>query len=249
MKRVQNFYLKLYRLAAFMFLFSLLLILAGYGYLLVFYIFNSTWAMPVKLTANHQDVIKYIPAINIMETALYESKVQLEASFKAQRLLKDKDGLMGATDLDISAELNSRLVTKDVANYRRIELLDAKVKQLEIDALIPVYEYSIKSKGSLLNSAQDSPYFHSIDKTVTVAFVPYQNMSGVKMGDPVYNCSLKVIWCHQTGSVSHIYDAEVYANHPVFKTPMKGKFVGINFKELGSEEDEIVYIGSKPLLL
>lgn len=249
MKRVQNIYLKMYRIAAFTFLFSLLLLLAGYGGSLAFYVLSSQWALPVRLSPNHQDVIKFIPEINNVKTSLYESQAQLDASLKTQKILNDKDRLLGLSEKEISADLNSQLVTKDVANFRRIELLDAKVKSLAVESLIPVYEHSIKSMNGMLNTVDGSPYYQSIDKTVTVAFIPYQNMDGVKDGTPVYSCSLKIILCQKSGVIRRIYDAEVYANHPVFKTPMKGRFVGVDFIDASSSEAEVVYIGKRPLFL
>ncbi|MFM0321091.1 hypothetical protein [Caballeronia glebae] len=107
---------------------------------------------------------------------------------------------------------------------------------------------SVAESERVLNIAKRSPYYAALHHPVAVVFVQYSNMSSVRSGEPVFDCFLQVFLCRKVGVVDQAYDAEQYARHPLFKTDIKGKFVGVTFSATTSSESPIVFVGYKPLL-
>lgn len=101
----------------------------------------------------------------------------------------------------------------------------------------------------VLAIAKGSPYYQALTRKVPVAFIPYENLSTVTLGAPVYDCYLQIVLCHRVGSVNHVYKAEEYAHTPLFKTDTKGRLVGIDFTDAKASESSLVFVGHKPLLL
>ena len=93
-----------------------------------------------------------------------------------------------------------------------------------------------------------SPYYQALTEPAYVAFVQYPNLRDATPGAPVYDCLFQVFLCVRVGTVTQVYDAEQYARHPIFKTDIKGKFVGIEFTRKKSGQSDVVFFGHKPLL-
>jgi hypothetical protein len=108
---------------------------------------------------------------------------------------------------------------------------------------------SIPENERVLAVAKTSPYHLALRQTVDVLFVPYDNIHRAKAGEPIYDCYLQVIVCHKVGQVTKVYTAEEYARHPLFKTDLKGQFVGIQLDEPKAARSQVLFIGSKPLFL
>lgn len=134
------------------------------------------------------------------------------------------------------------------------EQLKSSITQLEID--IKAGDLSIKALNEslvegkrILDVAKDSPKYKALTKPVTVAFVPYENLSNAEIDSPVYDCMLKFFLCHQVGTVTKIFAAEEYGVHPLFRTNLKGRLVGIQYTDADASRLTVVFIGSKPLFL
>ena len=57
-----------------------------------------------------------------------------------------------------------------------------------------------------------------------------------------------MIFCAQSGQITRVYEAEEYARHPMFKTDLKGRFVGVSFDEEKDAQKDIAFIDHRPLL-
>ena len=141
-----------------------------------------------------------------------------------------------------------------ISAARQIVELRAMYAQLEIQLVtatstVEALTKSIFELERVLDVAKQSPYHRALRESVTVAFVPYDNLKNVKEGEPVYDCYLQVIACRKVGTVTKLYDAEEYARHPLFKTDLKGRMVEIEFSKPEAALSQVVFIGGKPLFL
>ena len=129
-----------------------------------------------------------------------------------------------------------------------IKLVQLKNDILKLKASNADLEKNIASSDKTLEGLKDSPYLLAIRHPTNVIFVPYENMGDVHEGAPIYTCYLKMIFCAQSGQITRVYEAEEYARHPMFKTDLKGRFVGVNFEEEKDAQKDIAFIDHRPLL-
>lgn len=101
----------------------------------------------------------------------------------------------------------------------------------------------------VLEVAKTSPYHLALRQSVSVVFVPYDNLKNVVIGESIYDCYLHVIVCRKVGVVERLYEAEEYARHPLFKTDLKGRLVMVKFDLEKASQSQVVFIGGKPLFL
>jgi ferritin-like metal-binding protein YciE len=132
--------------------------------------------------------------------------------------------------------------------------LENQIAQIKSDIFslkvsIADLEKNVSKKKEVLKVLTNSPYILATRASTTVAFVPYRNLAQVKVGAPVYSCLLDMLFCHQSGRVSRVYKAEEYSKHPIFKSDMKGQFIGIEFKQRADGQKKLLFLNSKPLFV
>jgi hypothetical protein len=108
---------------------------------------------------------------------------------------------------------------------------------------------SIAAHERVLFVAQAAPQFEALSHPVTVLFMPYDNVKRAELGEPIFDCYLSVIACRQVGTIEKLYEAEEYARHPLFKTDLKGRLVGVKFTVPEAAKSQVVFVGGKPLFL
>lgn len=185
-------------------------------------------------------------------------KIAIQASInaatdaKTQAIqLADQSRQMQAGSETLAGGSSSLIAMSSVKQSIELQTLKA---QLEIQlftatATAKALQESIDENKRVLLVAQSSPYFRALTESVNVAFVPYENFQGIKVGDKVYDCYLQVILCREVGVVTTLYDAEEYARHPLFKTDLKGRLIEVKFTKPEAAESQVVFIGGKPLLI
>jgi hypothetical protein len=100
-------------------------------------------------------------------------------------------------------------------------------------------------------TAKGSPYFLATKKDMKFAFVPYENQAHASNGAAVYSCALGMVFCHQVGTIGHIFKDEERTNNPFpfFKNELRGFLVELDLNEPEAAKDKVLFLGRKPLFL
>lgn len=106
---------------------------------------------------------------------------------------------------------------------------------------------ALQGYDAVIAIIQESPLLLAASGELTVAFVPYDNLSEVNEGDPVYGCVARIIGCHVVGSVGKAVEGEVTAKHPVYGTDLRGKFVRLELNEPKAVESVVLHVKRPPL--
>lgn len=146
-----------------------------------------------------------------------------------------------------SSSLTAMITVKQAADLRALKA-QTEIQLATATATIEALTQSIAETTRVLNVAKSSPYYRALRESVSVAFVPYEN-NNMEVGEPVYDCFLKILFCRKVGTVTTLYEAEEYARHPLFKTDLKGRFIGVEFTDAEAAKSQVVFIGGKPLFL
>jgi len=162
---------------------------------------------------------------------------------------RSKDFANAASTLKGSAN-NLSAIQKVI---KKVEL-DSQIAELKIDAYnlsttIEYLEKNIEKRRKTLTVMKNSPYILATRVSNTLAFVPYHNIKNIKVGSPIYSCFMDMIFCYQSGLITHIYQGEEYGKHPIFKSEIKGQLVAVTFNRKTDAQKKLVYLNSKPLLI
>lgn len=108
---------------------------------------------------------------------------------------------------------------------------------------------TVQMYDEILRSIRNAPRIRAIEGKLTVAFVPYENLSNAPSDAPVYGCSMGVVFCREVGRISERLDGEVTARHPVRNKIVRGVLVEIDFSDPDWAEEEVLHVGGRPLFL
>jgi hypothetical protein len=182
-------------------------------------------------------------ALNKLHTELFEAKARAYELHQRANEFNDAANTLNGAANNLDA---MQLVVKKVELDNQIEQITSDIFALTIE--IQRLEKNIKKKQIGLSMMKDSPYILATHHSTQVAFVPYHNLNHVKVGGPIYSCYLDMILCYRSGHITHIYNAEAYSKHPVFKSEIKGRLIGIAFNDETDAQKRLLFLNSKPLL-
>ncbi len=195
-----------------------------------------------RLTANHQ--LAQMAQSNL---SLAEGEAALQTKLEAlKRELGGFDASLAGKAEGLTTEvlLLEREYTRSVLEVARAE---SERKHLK-DSLRAMDE-AVGRYDALLASIRSSPWLEAIERGLTVAFVPYENLENAKQGTPLYRCALRLVWCQEVGVVGHALTGEVTVKHPVRQTMLRGVMVELELRDERWAREELLHLGRPPMLL
>jgi hypothetical protein len=112
---------------------------------------------------------------------------------------------------------------------------------------VAMFDKTLAEYDAQLARIEKAPYVQAADKSVTTAFVPYDNIAAVETGDTVYRCAVAFLFCSKAGTVAEVLDGEVIGKHPLHNRDMRGVLVRLQLDDPKSIEKPVLHLHRKPL--
>jgi len=169
--------------------------------------------------------------------AEYENRAEdLEQQADAlDAIINQKSGEGGAISYDV-------LKIKQEFEMSRLETAKAIENREALKA-------ALTRQDAIIEGLRKSPYLRAIEDGANVAFVPYGNMDNVEVGAPLYGCALEMVFCHKVGKVKEVLPGEVSFKHPHREKAVRGQMIEVELSDKGSGEEDVLFVGGRPLLL
>lgn len=200
-----------------------------------------------KLTINH-----HLAQLAQSNLSLAQSSVDLET--KLDSLQREMAGL-AAVQKGLGNNSAPDGMTTDVLLLER-EFTHSVLELARAEATLKSLQQDVKALDdvalryeTLIASLRSSPYLRAIEKDLTVAFVPYENLSRAEQGTPLYACAAKLLWCHEVGVTGKVLEGEVKLKHPIRQYFMRGVMVEIQLTDSPAAREELLHLGRPPMLL
>jgi hypothetical protein len=246
--------IRLYKIAGIVALSAILVGLLAFVTVNVFYFFNRSWVRPVILTANHAKVVEYSNQLSdarLRATELESQRIETRASLaEIDRMVATDDKYL--EDVKPLAEREG-LRTVDGAVLRReidrttLERADALDRKVTLTQRLKELDGRIDDQRQVLERLNQSPYIKAASQQVTVAFVPYQNLSNVRPGTMLYGCSWGLVGCSSVGKVTRLIEGEMQDVHPHDNSFQRGVMVEVELTDRSAGEETVLFAGKKPL--
>ncbi len=117
-----------------------------------------------------------------------------------------------------------------------------------LDAAVAQIDGSMARYDRLLATLRASPWLEAMDGSVSVGFVPYENLKHVREGAPLYGCSMGILICRRVGVVGKIFQGEATQKHPVRQTMLRGAMVQLELQDSNWARQAVLHVGGAPLL-
>lgn len=196
------------------------------------------------LTGNYQ--LSQLAHSNLQ---LAEKEVELDT--RTSILSREAEALT-ATLEDAGGSALSYDALRVQQEHRRalLELEKAKDTQRALNTSLAAVDRSIARYDHIVKSIQDSPLLVAAAGKVTVVLVPYENLSSVYKGGPLYECALSFVVCHRVGTVVEVMPGEMEIRHPFHATrSLRGQAVHVQLSDPSAAAEAVLFAGHKPLWL
>ncbi len=223
-----------------------------------FYLFDNTWIRPVVLSPSHErvrEVNRDLQEALTQRNSLDNEKAQLVAELTsiANRIEADTQfeadyEAVAAHGAAAPGDLASLLARREV-DRARLDRLESADRRVTVGNHIKQVEDGIARYDRLIEQFKSSPYVEAIDREVTVAFVPYDNLENVRPGVAIYGCKLRLVWCSRVGEVVSVLEGEVTNTHPQDGSSERGLLMEIELSEKWAAKEAALFAGSKPFWL
>jgi len=208
---------------------------------------------------------------------LYQSHLISEEEWISRKAQLAQLGVSALSLQRNSAEVDAEknLLRREIDSYKRLlganpdgeknlsyDVLQAK-KELESSLLeqarardlagllsqeTAMIEGAIARQDRILLSIHNFPYLRAAEEKMTVAFVPYSNAAGTRVGTAVYGCSFGILRCRHVGEVAEVLDGEVVDKHPFYNKEMRGVLVRIELYDSKWDQNQVLFLDKAPLL-
>lgn len=248
---IQPSIVRIYKVAGLVALTAILVGLIGFLTVNIFYFFDNSWVRPVQIDKSHEKVVEVTNQLadaKLRASQLATERLEIEAQQKQiDAIVKSDESFIAEVGTLVDApktpehwllrrEVDKAKLDKETALARRIPLqqrLDSiKIRSTEQDKVIARLE--------------QSPYLKAADRSIVLAFVPYENDNNVKVGTKLYACSWGLVRCSSVGKVTGILDGEINGTHPHNDSAKRGRYVEIDVQGAAAGSS-VLFAGSKPL--
>ena len=177
---------------------------------------------------------------------------QTEAAAQISGIQSFHNSVVDGNIASITANAGSKLTVAQTEILLNSANADIATKKNQLT----LAQQTLQSATKQLNVLKSTVYYQILTKgDADLAFVPYENLDNVVVGQNVYDCYLMVVGCYKVGTVMSIQTEEQIVEFPVFNLRftrnMRGVFVLLNIDK-GSEtamRSKLLFFGHKPLFI
>jgi hypothetical protein len=108
---------------------------------------------------------------------------------------------------------------------------------------------ALARQQQVVDGIRHSSYLRALNDHATVASVPYANLKNAEPHTTIYACKIGMFWCHAVGEVIEVLPGEVVFRHPHRDKNLRGQMVEMRLDDPSAAEDDVMFVGGKPLLL
>jgi hypothetical protein len=143
--------------------------------------------------------------------------------------------------------------TKDAMSYDVLKIKqEYETSRLETQKAIgqrDMLKLALDREDNLLKTLKQTSYLRALGDHAQVAFVPYGNLTKVEKGRSLYGCRLGMVICHKVGTVLEVLPGEVQFKHPHKDKMLRGQMVELKMDDASAAEDDVLFVGGRPLFI
>jgi hypothetical protein len=189
-----------------------------------------------------------LAAIQGANLALHEKNVEIDAritDLKREVASLQMAGAHGSGSLSAMSyevlHMRHEYEQSVLASKKAADDADAMTKS------VAMFDKTLAEYDAQLARIEKAPYVQAADKSVTTAFVPYDNVAAVETGDTVYRCAVAFLFCTKAGTVAEVLDGEVIGKHPLHNRDMRGILIRLQLDDPKSIEKPVLHLHRRPL--
>ena len=138
--------------------------------------------------------------------------------------------------------LMPEIVAREEADVRiEVEILRLQAERRGLVALLEVGRRSLTELQEVMALIEGRPAFRATTEAMNVAFVPYEQLDGVRAGARIIDCEMGIFACHDVGTVRDVLDGEVVTQDP-WGELARGRYAVLDLTDERAVEERILRV-------
>lgn len=122
-------------------------------------------------------------------------------------------------------------------------------REEQIQSRLQTLKDAIAQLRDGIKRIEGNPNIRASEQTIYTAFVPYENLKNVAVGDGVYGCYLHFVLCRRVGDIASRFPSEVMGKHPMSGGELRGQLIELKMTLPEWAEARTLFVGRPPLFL
>ncbi|MBX3270271.1 MAG: hypothetical protein KF729_08415 [Sandaracinaceae bacterium] len=122
-----------------------------------------------------------------------------------------------------------------------LEVIQLQAERRGLVAMRDMAERNLVRMREALEQVQARPLYRATQRSLDVAFVPYEQLDGVRPGDDVVQCTWGIFACHHVGTVREVIPGEVVTPDP-WGELARGQFVVLHLTDHEAVRERILRV-------
>lgn len=134
------------------------------------------------------------------------------------------------------------IVAREEADVRlEVEILRLSAERRGLVALLEVGRRSLEDLHDVMAHIEARPAFRATTEEMNVAFVPYEQLDGVRAGARIIDCELGIFACHDVGTIREVLAGEVVTQDP-WGELARGRYAVLDLTDERAVEERILRV-------
>jgi hypothetical protein len=134
------------------------------------------------------------------------------------------------------------IVQREEAQARlEVEVVRLQAERRGLLALREVGASSLAELREVMRGIEARPLFRATQEAMDVAFVPYEQLDGVRAGARIIDCELGIFACHDVGTIREVLTGEVVTQDP-WGELARGRYAVLDLSDERAVEERILRV-------
>lgn len=176
--------------------------------------------------------------------AINEAELQLEqARLTSATLRRTAEGQPAQAGV-IRGQMPEVVNRQEAMMRIELEVIELQAERRGLEALRDTAQRNLGRMREALGQIEARPLWQATQRSVDVAFVPYEQLEGVRPGDDVIQCTWGIFACHRVGTIREIIPGEVVTPDP-WGELARGRFVILHLTDHQAVQERILRVSPR----
>ena len=181
-------------------------------------------------------------------SVLDNARALTEAEARLHRTRMSEDAFRGAREGTSAADAAGGRLPEIVQREEQTTRLELEIIRLEAErralaATRRTAEESLASLRAVMEQIESRPLYRATRASMDVAFVPYEQLEGMREGDEIVQCEAGIFMCRVVGHVTEIVAGEVVTQDP-WGELARGRYAVLDLSDAEAVRERILRVRS-----
>lgn len=194
-----------------------------------------------RLSLEHLELAQVDNRRSLLELGMMKGKTETELTAWMDGLRRQR----GEANLSNSGGIMPEVLAQEESAIRlELELLKLEAEKRALEEAKRIAANTLKNMEELLAQVKARPLYRAIFTNLDLAFIPYEQLENIRIGDTVKRCVWSLFYCTPVGVIEEILPGEVVTQDP-WGEMARGQYAILNLTDRDAFKEATLRVRGK----